>query len=147
MSDSKIIYNEVYSFLNILPDYERNKIPQDVQNVFKYYKDNSYEKILDHNKPISEQQLQDETLNIIAMLNVDYLCSSEIEKEFYMNCYEQNELTYLKKININNIFQKRKNKNSQNATQQNCNTNQITEYKRQNIVKQFLSRLKKFFRF
>ena len=80
MENTRKAYSEVYEFLNKLPRTERNRIPKDVTNIFRYYGGKDYKKNIDEEKSISEQNFSDEAINIIAMLNVDYLCDSELEQ-------------------------------------------------------------------
>ena len=139
MINEKIVYSEVYELLETLPSKEKNKIPINIQNVFKYFKDDTYTKIIKKDIPISEQNLKKETLDIIAMLNIDYLCNSEFEKEFYKKVYENNEMEYQNKINLNNIFNKYKKENNYEDTQ-------IIEYKKENFFKRIIKKITNIFK-
>ncbi len=135
MVNEKMVYSEVYEFLNTLPSKEKNKIPINIQNVFKYFKDDTYTKSIKKDIPISEQNLKKETLDIIAMLNIDYLCNSELEKEFYKKVYENNEIEYQNRINLNDIF---KNKHK---TENDFEETQIIEYKKDNLFKRIIKKI------
>ena len=137
MENTRKAYSEVYEFLNKLPRTERNRIPKDVINIFRYYGGKDYKKNIDEKKSISEQNFSNEAINIIAMLNVDYLCDSELEQEFYKNVYKKNEIDYQKRIDVSNIFEKRKKK----AYERNENS-QLIEYRKGNIFSIFFSKIK-----
>jgi len=101
-------YSEIDTFLELLSEDEKNKIPKDLRNIFKEQKDSSYKKNIDRNVPIKEQNLKRETLAIIAMLNLQYWCEDEEEKKRLKNIYSENEARYQKKLrekyNPDNIF-------------------------------------------
>ena len=84
-------YAEVDAFINLLDEYDRNKIPQKLRNFFKTEKDPNYRKEIDPNVPISEQNLKEETLALIAFLNLKYICEDETEKERLKKIYSENE--------------------------------------------------------
>lgn len=138
MINEKMVYSEVYEFLNALPSEERNKIPINIQNVFKYFKDDTYIKIIKKDIPISKQNLKKETLDIIAMLNIDYLCNSKLEKEFYKKVYKNNEIEYQNEKNLNNIFNRCKNENNAEETQ-------LIEYKKENFFKKIIKKITNIF--
>lgn len=140
MINEKMVYSEVYEFLNTLPSKEKNKIPMNIQNVFKYFKDDTYTKIIKKDIPISEQNLKKETLDIIAMLNIDYLCNSELEKEFYKKVYENNEIEYQNRINLNNIF------NNKHRKENNFEETQMIEYKKENFFKRIIRKITNIFK-
>jgi len=96
-------YSEVDEFLELLPDYERNKIPERLRDFFKNEKDIYYMKKIDPNISIKEQALKEETLAIIAFLTLKYWCKDEEEKKMLMEIYEKNDVKYQKIFeNINN---------------------------------------------
>lgn len=73
-------YTEIDNFIELLDEYNRNKVPKKLREFFKREKDNTYTKIIDPNIPIKEQNLKEETLALIAMLNLQYWCEDEEEK-------------------------------------------------------------------
>ena len=73
-------YTEIVNFIELLDEYNRNKIPKKLMEFFKVEKDNNYTKVIDPNVPIKEQNLKKETLALIAMLNLQYWCEDEKEK-------------------------------------------------------------------
>lgn len=70
-------YSEVDEFLNLLSDEQINKIPQKLRDFFKEEKDQNYKKEISLKSPIKNQNLKEETLGIIALLNLQYWCENE----------------------------------------------------------------------
>lgn len=110
--DTRQAYSEIDCFIELLDDYNKNKIPKELREFFKKEKDNNYEKKIDANQLIKEQDLKEETLAIIALLNLQYWCEDETEKERLKKIYAQNENKYQEalkeKYNTNNLFKNRK---------------------------------------
>lgn len=106
----RMAYSEVDEFIELLPEDIKQKIPQNLRRIFKEEKDKNYVKKIAQNVPIKEQNLLEETLAIIAMLNLDYICEDEDEKERLREVYENNEKKYQKLFQIdfndNEIFGK-----------------------------------------
>ena len=87
-------YSEVDEFISLLSDEERNKIPEHLRDIFREKKDTNYRKGINPNIEIKEQNLLEETLAIIAMLNLNYICEDEREKERLKEVYKSNEKKY-----------------------------------------------------
>lgn len=87
-------YAEVDEFLNLLSENRRNMIPEKLRRVFKDEKDINYIKNINPNISIKEQELQQETLAIIALLNLQYWCKDENEKQRLIAVYNNNEQAY-----------------------------------------------------
>ena len=107
-------YAEVDNFIECLDSYDKNKVPESIRKYFKKEKSKNYNKIIDVNQPIKDQNLKDETLAIIAMLNLKYWCDDEEEKKRLMTIYSENEKKYQNELNekydIEKIFEERNNK-------------------------------------
>lgn len=87
-------YSEIDAFLRILDDSTVNKIPLKLREFFQREKDKNYIKEIKTDIPISEQNLKEETLAIIALLNLKYWCDDEQEKTRLKKVYEENEKKY-----------------------------------------------------
>ena len=137
-------YSEVDTFLEMVSPEEREKIPQKLRDIFREEKDNSYKKIINADIPIIEQNLKEETLSIIALLNLQYWCEAESEKERLRNIYSENERKYQdeirEKYNPDNLF---KSKTSNIETEQIDNVSMI-EYKESIFVK-IINKIKELF--
>ena len=116
-------YAEVDNFIECLYLYDKNKIPESIRKYFKKEKSKNYNKIIDANQPIKNQNLKDETLAIIAMLNLKYWCDDEEEKKRLMTIYSENEKKYQnelkEKYDIEKIFEERNNKKLENYQEKN----------------------------
>ena len=91
-------YAEVDNFIECLDSYDKNKVPEIIRKYFKKEKSKTYNKIIDVNQPIKDQNLKDETLAIIAMLNLKYWCDDEEEKKRLIKIYSKNEYKYQKEL-------------------------------------------------
>ena len=141
-------YSEIDAFLDILSEEKRNEIPQKLINLFKEEKDKLYVKKIDINVPLKEQNLREETLDIIAFLNLQYWCKDENEKERLVKIYTQNEQKYQEKLrgkyNPDNLFKKNTKKETDyEETIQNDVA--MVEYK-ESIINKIINRIKVFFR-
>ena len=74
-------YSEIDEFLGLLSIDQRNMIPQKLRELFSREKDKEYIKGIDPTIPIKEQNLKEETLGLIALLNLEYWCQDELERE------------------------------------------------------------------
>lgn len=127
-------YSEIDELLELITEEEKKQIPKKLRDYFKEEKDKSYHKNINSDIPIKEQNLKEETLAIIALLNLQYWCKDENEKEKLKTIYAENEKKYQnklrKKYNPENIFNNRKNEyNKENNNEDNSIGVQIVEYK------------------
>lgn len=103
-------YYEVDEFLRLLSEEQRNEIPKKLRDFFKEEKDIEYIKNINKDIPIKDQNFKEETLAIIALLNLQYWCKDEEEKKRLQEIYAQNEKEYqdmlYEKYNPNDIFKK-----------------------------------------
>ena len=124
-------YAEIDSFIDLLDEYNKNKITEKLREYFKNEKDEKYIKKINPNQSIQSQNLKEETLALIAMLNLQYWCENEDEKERVKKIYAQNEKKYQdmiqEKYNIDNIF--KKNEEIIENKQEQKNDMQIVVYK------------------
>ena len=104
-------YSEVDEFLNIISRENRNKVPQYLIQFFKNEKDQNYNKGINPNIPIKNQDLKAETLAIIAWLNLEYWCQDENEKKRLREVYDRNEERFCKIVqttfNPDEVFKQR----------------------------------------
>ena len=104
-------YSEIDEFLGLLSDEQRNKIPQKLREFFKEEKDANYIKGINPQVPIKKQELKEETLGIIALLNLQYWCEDENEKQRLKEVYAKNEQVYQEMLQVafnpDDIFKKK----------------------------------------
>ena len=140
-------YSEVDEFLSLLSENLRNEIPKKLREFFKEEKDDNYVKNIDKNIPIKAQNLKEETLAIIAMLNLQYWCKDEEEKERLQRIYNENEKKYQEQLreqyNPDNLFKNKTSDTIQETETINENVAMV-EYK-ESVFKRFINKIKKFF--
>lgn len=138
-------YAEVDSFIECLDSYDKNKVPESIRKYFKKEKSKNYNKIIDVNQPIKDQNFKDETLAIIAMLNLKYWCDDEEEKKRLMTIYSENEKKYQnelkEKYDIEKIFKERNNKKSENYQEKN-----VPEIKKESLWDKLKNMILKMFK-
>lgn len=142
-----IAYAEIDEILNLLEDEYKEKIPKNVRNFFKKEKNNDYIPQIDTGKPLIEQNLKRETLVLLAILNLNYWCKSEEEKQEFLNKLAENEKEKKEleeRYNPENLFKNKvKNNNANNLYEEKL---QMIEYKKQNFIQRLLGRIARFFK-
>lgn len=84
-------YAEIDIFLELLNEEQKNQVPQKLREFFKREKAQEYKKIIYPDIPIKDQNFSKETLGLIALLNLEYWCKDEQEKQRLEKIYEKNE--------------------------------------------------------
>lgn len=139
-------YAEVDTILNFMDKEYISEIPEKLRNMFREKKAKDYIKNIVPSKPLEEQELKDETLSILAVLNYNYWCKDESEKEKLLKLYADNEKKYQEilqqKFNQDEIFKKNK---EENQTKDAINQMQMIEYK-ETFIKRLINKIKSFFR-
>jgi restriction endonuclease Mrr len=145
--DNMLAYSEIDEILNLLEDKYKEKIPENVRNFFKEERNNDYIPKIDTKKPLIEQNLKRETLILLAILNLNYWCENEEEKQEFLNQLAENEKRKKEleeKYNPDNLFKnKAKNSNANNLYEENL---QMIEYKKPNFIQRLLDKIVKFFK-
>ena len=102
-------FSEVDTILEYSSEEIRNKVPDKFRQLIKNNKDNNYKLILDEHKKLKDQELLIETREILSLIYRDYLCSEDERKELIkINNQRLEEIN--EEYDIQNIFDKRKNK-------------------------------------
>lgn len=140
-------YSEVDKILSFMEIRYVEKVPKKMREMFKNEKLQDYEPNIDKNIPLEEQQLERKTLAILAMLNLNYWCENEEEKEELIRAYSNNDKKrneeLREKYNPDNIF---KNKNKEREVEQIAEEiTAIAEYKKENFIKKLLNKIKRLF--
>ena len=109
--ETRQAYSEIDEFLGLLSEEQKNEIPKKLREFFREEKDKDYFKNIDKDIPIKDQNLKEETLAIIALLNLQYWYKDK-EKKRLQEIYAQNEKKYqdmlYEKYNPNDIFKEEK---------------------------------------
>lgn len=136
MKNNKIAYAEVDEILSLMDEKYVNIIPKQLRAIFKEEKSSDYKPKISTEKLLNEQNLQRETLVILAILCLNYWCESEEEKKELIKVYSENEkkkeTEIREKYNPDNIFKKPKEKND---------SVQVVEY-HENILKKIWIKIK-----
>lgn len=140
-------YSEIDEFLSLLTDEKREQIPVKLREFFKEEKDKNYTKGIKLDIPVKDQNFKEETLAIIALLNLEYWCQDEEEKEKLRKIYDNNEKIYKEMLQVefkpDDVFKKK------NVVIENENNEQVAhvsmvEYK-ESVFKRVLNRIKQIF--
>ena len=141
-------YTEVLLILSYMEPKYVDMIPKKLLELFNEEKDKNYQPKINPNISLAEQNLQRKTLALLAMLNLNYWCKDEKEKEEMLKIYSENdkkiEAEMRERYNPDNLF-KKKEKEEQNDEIKEEST-EIIEYKEQNIFKKILNKIMKFFK-
>lgn len=140
MSDkTKKVYSEVYAFLNIVSEEDRNKIPKKLKEMIEEEREKEYTPAYTFEIPIEEQEISDEAIAMIALLHLNYWCKDENEKERLNAIFDENEKKYQEelreKYNPDNLFKNKKYREEQ--------TNNVAMVKYKETI---FSKLKEWFR-
>lgn len=146
--DNMLAYAEVDEILNLLEDEYANKIPEKVRNFFKEEKMQDYQPEINVEIPLTEQNLKRETMVILAILNLNYWCESEGEKEEFRKELAENEKERKEleeKYNPDNLFKNKKYNNIENTEETTENVS-LVEYKKPSLLKKILEKITGFFK-
>lgn len=143
-TNTRKVYTEVDNFIELLDEYHKNRIPKKLRDFFKDEKEERYVKNIYRNIPIKEQNLLQESLSLIAFLNLQYWCEDEEEKERLRKIYANNEKIALEEMrtryDINSIFEERRRKDIKKDTKDEVS---MVEYKN-SLIQRIINKLKNF---
>lgn len=140
-------YSEIDEFLSLLTDEKREQIPVKLREFFKEEKDKNYTKGIKLDIPVKDQNFKEETLAIIALLNLEYWCQDEEEKEKLRKIYDNNEKIYKEMLQVefkpDDVF-KKKNVVIENENNEQVAPVSMVEYK-ESVFKRVLNKIKQIF--
>lgn len=142
--ENMLAYAEIDEILNLLEDNYRERVPKKVRDFFKEEKMKDYHPEIDIEKTLIEQNLKRETMVLLAILNLNYWCENEEEKQRFLNELDKNEeekKELEEKYNPDNLFKKEK----QIKILKEENTSLI-EYKKTNMLKRVFEKIMNFFK-
>lgn len=147
-NNDEIAYAEVDEILKLLEQEYVDRIPDKIKNFFKEERSKEYNPIIRADIPLDEQNLNRNTFILLAVLNLNYWCDSEEEKQEILREFAENENIKIQeqkeleeKYNPDNLFKNRK-KNNNDTPQELA----IVEYKKENIIKKIINKIKKLFK-
>lgn len=142
-------YSEVYEIVNMLEKEYLDRIPKNVLDFLDEARDKEYQPIIEINKPLNEQKLQRYTMVLLAILDLNYWCDSEEEKQELLDIFNRNTEIKIKqqkeleiKYNPDNLFKK---KQTISEIEENEELSMI-EYKESNIIKRILDKILNMFK-
>ncbi len=118
----------------------QKKIPQSFWNYIEENKDEEYQVTIDMNIPLENQNIREDTINLMAIVYRNYFCTLDEKKE-YDEILNQNEQKYQEKYSYENLFKSNKVEEQVQKEQQTENV-QIIEYKEENIFNRILNKIK-----
>lgn len=130
-------YSEIDAFLNIISVENREKVPKYLRDLFNKEQDENYIKVISPDIPIKKQELKEETLAIIAWLNLEYWCQDENEKKRLKEIYENNEVKY------NDILQVEFSPNEVFKQKEEVTSNIPIVKNKESIIKRMINKIRK----
>lgn len=143
MEDIKMAYCEVDIILEQMEEEYVNKVPSELRKLFKEQKRMDYSPEIKADVPLADQNLMRKTIAILAMLNLNYWCEDEKEKQDLIQMYSENdrkrEEELREKYNPDNLF-KKKDIEVEEVTE-NTDNKELTVYKKENFFKMILRKI------
>lgn len=144
MDETRLAYAEINKILDLLEDDYKNRVPEKIRDFFRDERDIEYDPIIKPNQLLSKQNLKSETYILLTILELNYWCDSEEEKQELLlelsNNEEKKQKELYEKYNPENIFKKKNDSDSNNEE------TAIVVYKEQNFIKKIIDRILKFFK-
>lgn len=101
-------YAEILEILDYMEEEYVSKVPKKLIKVITDNASDTYERHLDANVPLEEQQISEKTTALLAMLMLNYWCESPEQKQELTDMFNENERKYQeelqRKYDPNNIF-------------------------------------------
>lgn len=141
--NTKSAYTEVLAIINLLDEDYKNKIPAKLIELFEKEKSDEYTIEINPNISLEEQNLLQETIDILAMLKLSYWCSDENEKQDLLRLLDENEKKYQAELQAkyspDNLFKSRNDTKLEEQTA-------MIEYKKPSFITVILDKIRKLFR-
>ena len=141
-------YAEVDKILSYMEIKYVEKIPKKMRELFKSEKLQGYEPKIDKDLPLDQQNLQRKTLAILTLLNLNYWCENQEEKQELIKAYSENdkkrEKEMREKYNPDNIF--KKNNAAKEMEKVTEDVISLVEYKEESFIKKLLNKIKRLFK-
>ena len=89
--ETKEIYSEVYSVLNMLGDKYIKKLPVSLFSMIQKERKRLYNPIYSKEIALSNQNIKRESISMIALFHLNYWCNSDKEKQELKRIFKENE--------------------------------------------------------
>lgn len=113
MSNLEKAFSEVDMILDLIDSEMKNKVSANFIKFIKEEKDNNYKPNINPELPLEEQNILPETIDILALLKLNYWCNEEEKKEL-LKVLNKNEQQFQKeakeKYDIDKLFKTNKTK-------------------------------------
>ena len=144
-------YAEVDEILSFMEDVYIDKIPKKLRELFKNERLEDYKPNINPKIPLDEQKLQKKTYSILAMLNLNYWCEDEKEKQDLIAIYSENdrkkEEELREKYNPDKLFKKKETEQKIEEPKKNTAENTaLVEYKEEKFFKKLIKKIMNFFK-
>lgn len=100
-------YSEIYEILNLMEEEYTKKIPDKLRRLFQEEKDDTFKPYVNSMIPLDEQNLQEDTYTILAILYINYWYESEQEKQELIELFNNIDKQELEKYSVDNLFKNR----------------------------------------
>ena len=144
VNETELAYAEVDAILELLEDEYVNRIPAQVREFFKKEKNKEYILNIRSDIGLDWQKIKAETISLLTLLQINYLCDSEEERKEILKELQENdrlkEEESREKYNPDNIF---KNRNNKLEKEENV---AMVEYKEPSFIRRILDRIKILFK-
>ena len=139
------IYSEVYALIQLVGREYQDMIPTKIKTNIDAKRDKEYTPVYNIDIPLEKQNISKDSLAILAIIEYNYWCKTENDKQEFIKELKQIDLENEKKLrelyNPDNIFKK------SNLTLQNNNEKvALIEVKEEKWYKKVFDFLKKFFK-
>lgn len=129
--------SEVDFILKYTDENLRKKVPQIFWDYIEENKDEEYQVTLDLNLPLENQNLREDTVNLMAIIYRNYFCTVDEKKE-YDEILNQNEQKYQEKYSYENLFKSNK------IEEEQIENVQMIEYKEETVWIKIVNKFKLF---
>ena len=144
VNETELAYAEVDAILELLEDEYVNRIPAQVREFFKKEKNKEYILNIRSDIGLDGQKIKAETISLLTLLQINYLCDSEEERKEILKELQENdrlkEEESREKYNPDDIF---KNRNNKLEKEENV---AMVEYKEPSFIRRILDRIKILFK-
>ena len=143
--ERKEAYVEVLEVLKCMDKKYVEKIPEKLIEFFKDNSDTEYNFILD--VPIEKKELKKESMNLLAMLNINYWCEDEEHKKELLSKYYENEIRIQEELLEKYSYEKLFKNKTENIQGNDLVEDEITSLLKpqESFLRKIINKIKKFF--
>lgn len=140
-------YAEIIEILDNMSYEDKNKIPKKIYDFFLEKSNKNYVRHLDKSKTLYDQEIREDTKEILAILLINYWCETVDKKNQLLTLFRDNEIKYQEqlreKYNPDMLFKSKRNSNNNEKIE---NKTQMIVIDKDNIFTRFIKKIKLFFK-